>query len=94
MSTLHHRLSDAGLTTFTLQPIRIRTGSLDTNGRLALADGELVAVFVCLDDPVHDADQGRWFMEASFGTCLGRTIPPLFDTLGEVEAWCRARLAD
>jgi hypothetical protein len=44
--------------TITLQPIRVRTGSQDTEGRLALADGELIAVFVRLDDEIHGEDPG------------------------------------
>ena len=51
--------------TITLQAIRVRTGSKDQEGRLALADGELVAVFVRLDDEIHGKDQGRWFLETA-----------------------------
>jgi hypothetical protein len=78
--------------TITLQPIRIRTGSKDTDGRLAIADGELVAVFVRLDDEVHGEDQGRWFLETAYGSLHG-TMAPLFDSLAEAEDWCRAQVA-
>ncbi len=74
--------------TITLQPIRVRTGSEDTEGRLALADGELVAVFVRLDDEIHGEDQGRWFLETAYGS-LQRTMPLLFGSLAEAEEWCR-----
>jgi hypothetical protein len=78
--------------TITLQPIRIRTGSKDTEGRLALADGELVAVFVRLDDEIHGADQGCWFLETAYGS-LQRAMPPLFGSLAKAEDWCRAEIA-
>ena len=79
--------------TITLQPIRVRTGSLDTEGRLALADGELIAVFVRLDDEIHGEDhQGRWFLETAYGS-LQRAMPPLFGSLAEAEEWCRAEIA-
>ncbi len=78
--------------TVTLQAIRVRTGSEDTEGRLALADGELVAVFVRLDDEVHGQDQGRWFLETAYGS-LQRAMPPLFDSLAEAEDWLRTRVS-
>jgi hypothetical protein len=78
--------------TITLQPIRIRTGCKDTDGRLALADGELIAVFVRLDDEIHGEYQGRWFLETAYGS-LQRAIPPLFGSLAEAEDWCRAEIA-
>ena len=78
------------MATITLQPVRVRTGSKDTEGRLALVDGELVAVFVRLDDPMHEEDQGRWFLEAGFGPC-SREAPPLFAGLAEAEGWCRSQ---
>jgi hypothetical protein len=77
--------------TITLQPIRVRTGSQDTEGRLALADGELIAVFVRLDDEIHGDDQGRWFLETAYGL-LQRAMPPLFGSLAEAEEWCRAEI--
>ena len=76
--------------TITLQPIRIRTGSKDTEGRLPLADGELVAVFVRLDDEIHGDDQGRWFLESAYGP-LQRAMPPLFESLAEAEDWFRTQ---
>ncbi len=78
--------------TITLQPIRVRTGSQDTEGRLALADSELIAVFVRLDDEIHGEDQGRWFLETAYGS-LQRAMPPLFDSLAEAEDWLRTRVS-
>jgi hypothetical protein len=78
--------------TITLQAIRVRTGSEDTEGRLALADGELIAVFVRLDDEIHGEDQGRWFLETAYGS-LQRAMPPLFDSLAEAEDWLRTRVS-
>ena len=54
--------------TIELQPIRVRTGSKDKEGRLVLADGELVAVLVRLDDEMHGSDRGKWFLEVMFGS--------------------------
>ena len=76
--------------TISLQPIRVRTGSQDTEGRLALANGELVAVFVRLDEEIHGEDQGRWFLETAYGS-LQRAMPPLFESLAEAEDWFRTQ---
>jgi hypothetical protein len=78
--------------TITLQPIHVRTGNKDTEGRLALADGELVAVLVRLDDEIHGEDQGRWFLETAYGS-LGRAMPPLFESLAEAEDWFRIQIS-
>ena len=75
-----------------LQPIAVRTGSNDTQGRLAIVGGELVAVLVRLDDPVHDDARGGWFLEAGFGPCDGIKPPPFRD-LGEATIWIAQRLA-
>lgn len=75
-----------------LQPVRIRTESQDSEGRLALVDGELVAIFVRLDDPVHDSERGSWFLEAGFGRCDGvRPLP--FRDLEEAAEWVKGRLS-
>ncbi|HEV7255374.1 MAG TPA: hypothetical protein VGN97_20005 [Mesorhizobium sp.] len=72
------------------QPIRVRTGSEDKEGRLALLDGELIAILVRLDDEVHDSERGKWFVEAQFGP--PRRVEP-FGTLDDAEAWLRAQIA-
>jgi hypothetical protein len=80
------------LTPIDLQPIRVRTGHQDGEGRLALADGELVAVLVRLDDPVHGDQRGRWFLEAGFGPCGGGPSSVIFEDLEEAESWLGTRL--
>ena len=75
----------------TLRPIRVRTGSRDRDGRLALSDDELVAVLVRLDDEAHGADRGRWYLEAGFGPQIAMSTP-MFRDLDEAEAWLTARV--
>ncbi|HEV7251960.1 MAG TPA: hypothetical protein VGN97_02515 [Mesorhizobium sp.] len=72
-----------------LQPIRVRTGSKDTEGRLAFLDGELAAVLVRLDDEMHGSDLGKWFVEALFGP--QRRANP-FETLADAEAWLKEQI--
>lgn len=74
----------------TFQPIPVRTGCQDQNGRLVLLDGELIAVLVRLDDAIHGQDQGKWFLEAGFSLVSLRTHP--FDDLDEAKAWLEAQL--
>ena len=71
----------------TFQSVRVRTGSQDTVGRLALFEGELVAVLVRLDDPVHDGGQrGSWFLETCFSpVSVGQS--PVFHDLDAAAAW-------
>ena len=74
-----------------MRPIPVRTGSRDREGRLVLSEGELVALLVRLDDEMHGEAQGRWFLEAAFGSYLTQADP--FSTLAEAEAWMRRNLA-
>jgi len=76
----------------TFEPVRVGTGCQDTVGRLAFADGELVAVLVRLDDPMHDGgERGRWIMEAGFGP-ITAVPPPTFADLDAAAAWLARRL--
>ena len=75
----------------TLQPIPVLTGSQDQEGRLVLADGQLVAVLVRLADEVHGDKRGGWFLEAGFGHCDGPQHP-VFASLDEAEIWVRRRI--
>ena len=63
------------MTPLMLQPMRVRTGCRDTESRLVLLDDELVAVLVRLDDGIHGDDQGKWFLEAGFGSLSLRPDP-------------------
>ena len=76
--------------TIDLQPIRVRTGSQDKEGNLALLDGELVALLVRLDDSIHGPDQGKWSVEAQFGS--PRRADP-FPTLADAEAWLKQQIS-
>ena len=75
------------------QPIRVRTGSQDVVGRLALFEGELIAILVRLDDPMHDsAQRGGWFLETCFGPiAFGQA--PVFHDLDAAAAWISKQLA-
>lgn len=73
-----------------LQPVRVKTGSHDTEGQLVFADGFLVAVLVRLSDE-HDGDAGRWFLEAGFDGAEDRTQPTFAD-LDEAQAWIQCRI--
>ena len=76
----------------TLQPVPVMTGCDDREGHLVLADGQLVAILVHLEDAVHDSQRGNWFLEAGFGPCR-TTVPPMFDDLEEAQAWVSKKLA-
>lgn len=66
-------------------------------GRLVLANGQLVAVFtwVTPEETVGGQERaGGWFLEAGFGPCsaLISAGPPVLATLDEAVNWVRARL--
>lgn len=72
------------------QPITVRTGCNDKSGRLVLFDGELMAVLVRLDDKMHEADEGKWFLEVAFGHLEGQ---PTFGNLDDAKDWVSHRVA-
>ncbi len=77
-----------------LQPIPVLLKGRASEGRLALADGQLVAVLVLLDGDVDAVElKGSWFLEAGIGPCATIT-PPLFPDLSEAEHWIRKRLPE
>ncbi|HEV2566211.1 MAG TPA: hypothetical protein VGU19_14125 [Microvirga sp.] len=66
-------------------------------GRLVLANGQLVAVFTLVtpEETVGGQERaGGWFLEAGFGPCsaLISAGPPVLATLDEAVNWVRARL--
>ena len=75
----------------TFQHIEVMTGHADREGQLVLADGQLVAILVRLDDEVHGGDRGRWFLEAGFGPCQG-PFQPAFSDLEGATRWLSERL--
>src|SRR3712207_3229460 len=77
----------------TLQETPVMTGSDDREGRLVLADGQLVAVPVSLADEMHGKACGGWFVETGFGPCR-TAVPPALGDLDEVQAWVRRQLLE
>lgn len=65
---------------------RIRTDSADTNALLLLADGELVAILVALDDEVHGQDRHKWTIETMFGVGQERA-PGSFASAADAADW-------
>lgn len=52
--------------TIRLEPATLDSECGDSEARLVLRDGRLVAIISCLGD-LHGALIGRWFVEAVFG---------------------------
>ncbi|WP_238179904.1 hypothetical protein [Methylobacterium oxalidis] len=79
----------------TLQPVVIGTGSPDAVGRLAYADGKLVAVLVRLSDELHAADglAGQWCVEAGFGACDVGVLSVQFPGLEAARNWIAERIS-
>jgi hypothetical protein len=75
-----------------LQSVQVATGSSDTESHLVFVDGFLVAVLVRLSDE-HEADAGRWCLEAGFGR-VDVSRPPTFANLEEAQEWIEQRLSD
>ena len=68
----------------TFKPVKVRVAG-QTEGRLAFAGDDLVAVLVKLDDS-HGDLQGRWYAEAAFNS-LERMEDATFETLDEAAIW-------
>ena len=79
----------------TLQPVQIDTLSADSEGRLAFADGKLVAVLVRLSEELHSADgkAGQWCLEAGFGPCAVDVLSVRFDSLEIARDWVAERIS-
>jgi len=74
---------------YTLQSVRLRTGSDDSDARLVFAEGELVAVIALLSDPNHGDLRGLWNIEVDFQGLL--ITPPLFSSPHEAVQWVLGR---
>ena len=74
------------------QAIPVLIDGNDTEGRLMLHHGQLVAVLARLDGEYHDPGlKGRWHLEAGFGPCHdGGTR--LFETLEDAARWAYDRV--
>ncbi|AWN39547.1 hypothetical protein [Methylobacterium durans] len=79
----------------TLQQVVIGTQSPDAEGRLAYADGKLVAVLVRLSDELHAADglAGQWCVEAGFGACDVGVLSVQFPGLEAARNWIAERVS-
>ena len=69
----------------TLQSIRVGTGTDDREGNLIFRDGELRAVVVRLEDPMHGELVGTWHLEAGFGAHDAGSV--VFDDLDAAVEW-------
>lgn len=67
------------------QPVKVLTGSPDTDGMVVTADGYLVAVLVRLG-AMHDELEGSWFLEAAMGVS-GRPPGDVFDSIDDAIEW-------
>jgi hypothetical protein len=73
-----------------LQPVRVRTGSSDTEGLRVFTGEYLVAVLVQLSEE-HGEQTGFWFLEAGFDGAEDLTRPT-FKSLEEAQAWIEQRI--
>ncbi|MGO4387671.1 hypothetical protein AB4Y85_09060 [Microvirga sp. 2YAF29] len=81
----------------TVQTMSVRSDGGSHEGRLILANQDLVAVFSRVTAEENSAGAtgtGGWFLEAGFGPCsiLMTTNPSVFRTLEEAIAWVQERL--
>ena len=72
------------------QPVKILTGSPDTDGMLVMADGYLAAVLVRLG-ALHEDLEGCWFLEAAMGVS---SKPPgdVFDSIDQALDWINSHI--
>ncbi len=81
----------------TLQTVSVVSDGGSHEGRLILADGNLVAVVVRVTAEEVSGGGGHpgdWFLEAGFGPCgtLKTASQPVFATLDDAVEWVRQRL--
>ena len=58
------------------QPMRVLVQGHDAEGRLILADGQLTAVIVRLDGPIHGpGHKGQWHLEAGLADATCASYP-------------------
>jgi hypothetical protein len=81
------------MTEIDFQRIEVLTDGGAVEGRLALVEGQLVAVFVHVT-PEETANGAGWFREAGFGACsdLAAETPPVFESLEKAAAWIGKRI--
>ncbi len=79
------------------QHIQVLTDGGAHEGRLALAGGQLVAVFIPVTKEETSGDgpgPEGWYREAGFGPCSDLVVqsPPIFDSLEKAAAWIDERI--
>ncbi len=72
--------------------VRINTHSSDVNALILLADGVFAGILVELEDECHEADQGKWAIEAAFAID-GVRASPTFSSAAEAADWLSSNLA-
>jgi hypothetical protein len=82
------------MTDIVFQRIDVLTDGGSQEGRLALADNELVAVFVRVGKEETAGKREGWYREAGFGPCsdLATQRPDVFDNLDTAAAWIDERI--
>ncbi len=76
--------------TFTLEPVRVATGS-DEDGTLVFdSEQRLLAVLTHLSDQ-NEVAPGHWYLEAGFGRLDGFSHPTFAD-LDDMQDWITQRL--
>jgi hypothetical protein len=79
------------------QRIDVLTDGGPQEGRLALAEGQLVAVLIHVSkEETAGSPNGHagWYREAGFGPCSDLVVntPPVFDTLEKAADWIDKRI--
>jgi hypothetical protein len=85
------------MTDILFQRIDVLTDGGSQEGRLVLAEGQLVAVLVHVskeETAVDGNGSAGWYREAGFGPCSDLVVqnPPVFESLEKAAAWIDARI--
>jgi hypothetical protein len=67
------------------QPVELDTDGYDSEAMLVFRDGRLLAIVCCLGE-IHEAEEGKWFVEKGFGRLDGRPAGT-FGTLDDFKSW-------
>ena len=78
------------MSVLSLQSLKVAIDGGEEDGLLVLHRGVLVAVLVCLGEPIYQNDQGQWHLEIGFGKCSAR--PTTFPKLEVALRWVAERL--
>lgn len=78
------------MSALSLQPLKVAIDGGEEDGLFVFHREALVAVLVCLDQPIYGAEEGGWHMEIGFGKCSAR--PLTFPKLEAALRWMAERL--